>query len=154
MAPIDKKIRTSKKGRVKTPAQSHRTPGCKVCGRELESFEKPHLEDVFATREPCASRVFEYPTQLASPKGRISYRNDNVLRCKECRAFYVLVALGVLGGGSYVAGDPYDDFQMLRYEDNERRSYMTVAQKPGPAGKLVVHGGTVPGGTFVATASR
>jgi len=56
--------------------------------------------------------------------------------------FYVLVALGVLSGGSYT-GDPYDDFQMLRYEDNERRSYMTVDQKP-PAGKLVVHGGPYP----------
>ena len=37
--------------------------------------------------------------------------------------FYFLVALGVLVGGSHT-GDPYDDFQMLRYEDNKRRGYI------------------------------
>ena len=50
MAASAKKIKTSKERRVKTPAQSHRKPGCKVCRRELESFKKPHLEDVFATQ--------------------------------------------------------------------------------------------------------
>jgi hypothetical protein len=57
-------------------------------------------------------------------------------------AFYVLVALGVLGGGSY-AGDPYDDFQMLLFEDDERRSYITLDPKPS-GGKGSVHAGLWP----------
>lgn len=54
--------------------------------------------------------------------------------------FYLLVALGVVRGGS---GDLYDDFQMLRYEDNKRRAYITVDPKP-PAGKRVLHFGPYP----------
>ena len=46
-------------------------------------------------------------------------------------AFFVLVALGVLNGGSY-SGDAYEDFQMLRYEDGEQRGYITLADKPPP----------------------
>jgi hypothetical protein len=54
--------------------------------------------------------------------------------------FYLLVAMGVLIGGS-CTGDPYDDFQMLRYEDDERHSYITLHQKP-PG--LVIHFGPYP----------
>jgi hypothetical protein len=69
---------------------------------------------------------------------------DKLIRGKPMsrEEFYLLVALGVLTGGSYT-GDSYDDFQMLRYEDNERRSYVSVAQKP-PAGKLVARAGLFP----------
>lgn len=57
-------------------------------------------------------------------------------------AYYVLVALGVLGGGSYT-GDSYADFQMLHYEDDERRSYITLDERP-PAGTIKVHAGMWP----------
>src|SRR5207244_10545308 len=42
-------------------------------------------------------------------------------------AYYLLVAFGVLREGSYT-GDPYGDFQMIRYEDNKRRSYISAGR--------------------------
>ena len=57
-------------------------------------------------------------------------------------AYYLLVALGVLHGGSYT-GDSYADFQMLHYEDDERRSYICLDELP-PAGTLRRHSGMRP----------
>jgi hypothetical protein len=48
-------------------------------------------------------------------------------------AYYLLVALGVLRGGS-CAGDPYSHFQMTRYEDDERRSYICLDEPPHSGG--------------------
>lgn len=57
-------------------------------------------------------------------------------------AYYLLVALGAFRGGSYT-GDSYADFQMLRYEDDERRSYICLDELP-PAGTLRLHFGMRP----------
>jgi hypothetical protein len=56
--------------------------------------------------------------------------------------FYLLVALGFLGGGSYT-GDAYADFQMLHYEDEKRRTYITLEAPPG-AGRVKLHCGMWP----------
>jgi hypothetical protein len=57
--------------------------------------------------------------------------------------YYLLVALGVLSGGSYT-GDPYADFQMLHYEDDERRSYITLDERPSVGTIIKVHVGMWP----------
>lgn len=57
-------------------------------------------------------------------------------------AYYVLVALGVLGGRSYT-GDAYNDFAMLHYEDSERRCVIDVGEPP-PPGTIRIHFGTRP----------
>jgi hypothetical protein len=57
-------------------------------------------------------------------------------------AYYLLVALGVLRGGTYT-GDPYGDFQMLRYEDDEQQCYISLDEAP-PAGKTRLHFGMRP----------
>jgi hypothetical protein len=57
-------------------------------------------------------------------------------------AYYLLVALAVMHGGSYT-GDPYGDFQMLRYEDDERQCYISLDEVP-PAGEGRIHLGMSP----------
>ena len=99
--------------------------------------------------EPLPSDVLTLMEDISKAKSLANQLSDRLHRVPldklfrgqpmSREEFYLLVALGVLTGVSY-AGDPYDDFQMLRYEDHERRSYMTVAQKP-PAGKPVARAG-------------
>lgn len=57
-------------------------------------------------------------------------------------AYYLLAALGTLRGGSST-GDSYADFQMLHYEDDERRSYICLDELP-PAGTARLHFGMRP----------
>jgi hypothetical protein len=56
--------------------------------------------------------------------------------------YYLLVALGVLGGRSSI-GDSYAEFQMLHYEDDERRFYIMLDERPA-AGMIRVHHGMWP----------
>lgn len=58
-------------------------------------------------------------------------------------AFYLLVASGVLWFEGSGTGDPHADFQMLRYEDDERRCYICLDPLPAP-GALRVHIGMRP----------
>jgi len=56
-------------------------------------------------------------------------------------AYYVLVALGVLPGGTFT-GDPYGDFQMLHHEDEKGRCYISLDE--APAGTIRIHAGLRP----------
>ena len=58
-------------------------------------------------------------------------------------AYCLLVASGVLWFEGSYTGDPYDDFQMLRYEDDTRRSYICLDEAP-PAGAIRAHLGMRP----------
>jgi len=58
--------------------------------------------------------------------------------------FHLLVALGVLQGGSYT-GDPYGDFQMTRYEDDEQQGYISLDEAP-PQGTARIRIGPMPEG--------
>ena len=70
-------------------------PGCDVCRRELESFEHPHLINVFATDvlggdlSGLQRRVIQAPTQLDEANGHVTYQNDFVYQCTACRAFWL-----------------------------------------------------------------
>jgi hypothetical protein len=70
-------------------------PGCKVCRDELTSFEKPHLVNVFVRQlaggdlSGLRRVVVQEPTSVSEPDGRITYQNDLVYRCTECKAWWL-----------------------------------------------------------------
>jgi hypothetical protein len=71
-------------------------PGCWLCRHELESFEKPHLVNVFAKQLPGGDLsglgrvVVQSPTCLTEVDGQVGYQNDFVYKCKECSAWWLL----------------------------------------------------------------
>jgi hypothetical protein len=73
-----------------------RKPGCRLCRHDLESFEKPHLVNVFAKQLPGGDLsglrrvVVQSPTRLTEVDGHVGYQNDLVYKCKECSACWLL----------------------------------------------------------------
>jgi hypothetical protein len=93
------------------------------------------LEEQISIVESLASRLFE---RLFQRPSSLLLSGQHLSR----EEFYLLVALGVLKGGSYT-GDAYADFQMLHYEDEKRRSYITLEEQPR-AGRIKLHFGMWP----------
>jgi hypothetical protein len=83
----------ARKSKRSRPPQS--TLGCAVCSHELESFEKPHLINLFASNVPggdlsgLARLVIEAPTHVSEANGRVTYQNDFVYQCTACEALWL-----------------------------------------------------------------
>ena len=89
---MTKQRQRKKRPNRKPPVARVHEPGCTVCRQELGALEKPHLSDVFAatpTGGDLRKTLFEDPADLTEPGGRISYRNDNVFRCRECQGLWL-----------------------------------------------------------------
>lgn len=50
--------------------------------------------------------------------------------------YYLLVSRGVLYAGTHT-GDPYDDFRMIHYEDDDRRCYINLNEAPRLPGEAL-----------------
>lgn len=73
-----------------------RKPGCRLCRHELETFEKPHLVNVFVKQLPAGDLsglgrvVVQSPTRVTEVDGHVGYQNDFVYKCKKCGALWLL----------------------------------------------------------------
>jgi hypothetical protein len=71
-------------------------PGCSICRSELESGEMPHLVNVFTKQVPSGDlsglqrRVIQAPTDLTEVDGHVTYQNDFVYSCIECKAWWLV----------------------------------------------------------------